>query len=565
MGNISQLDLLALGDSYISGEGAFEYLPGTDTDNNKCHLSSLSYPLLLGASLNFNSYHSVACSGATTNDIKNTSISYAGQTINRVVRDKLSQAELDSIISNFNPGYIDQLDFVKQYQPKSIVLSVGGNDVNMIGKLKACIKPGTCYSTYEDRLEFVKDINNVFSKLVSTYQKLKQSGPPDIRIYVVAYPQIAKTGGNCALNVHLDNDEVIFTNQAISYLDDVVKAAAAKAGVFYVDTQDAFYGHRFCEAGPGSVAINGVTAGNEIPKRLGGPIGSESFHPNALGHELLHGKILRLTHSLTALMPDPNLASSLPSPDSSGILDAPKSGRTINLPEYDPGLVPDLAYAGTAIDLTSSSSDHSLSPGTVFNAELHSDPITLGHIMTDAKGNIITQLTIPADMPAGYHILHLYGADLTGQQIDIYKDIYIAKTADDLDGNGVDDSVQKCVGVEPSGQDSDNDGVDDACDANIGIPTTLPASNTADIQGTVIATGISNTTNSNKTSEAKIVNDSLSSTGPRVLGDSTSTKSSQKNSAQTDDLYIKPKYYGAGGAGFLGLSLVSYFIKRRWF
>lgn len=564
-GNVSQLDLLGLGDSYISGEGAFEYLPGTDTDN-KCHLSSLSYPLLLGESLNFNSYHSVACSGATTNDIKNTSISYAGQTINRIVRDKLSQAELDSIISNFDPGYIDQLDFVKQYQPKSIVLSVGGNDVNMIGKLKACIKPGTCYSTYEDRLEFVKDINNAFLKLVSTYQKLKQSGPPDMRIYVVAYPQIAKPGGNCALNVHLDNDEVVFTNQAISYLDYVVKAAADKAGVIYVDTQDAFYGHRFCEAGPGSVAINGVTAGNEIPKRLGGPIGSESFHPNAFGHELLENKILELTHNLTVPMPDPNPNSGLPSTDNSQILDAPKSGRAVNLPEYDPGLVPDLAYAGTPIDLTASSSDHSLSSGTVFNAELHSDAISLGTVPTDVNGNIEASLTIPANAPIGYHTLHLYGADLTGQRIDIYKDIYIAKTADDMDGNGANDSNQKCVGIDASNQDYDNDGIDDACDPDIGAPSNPPASMDGSVSGNIIQAVSDTTLNNPKNGAATtIFKPNFHSTAPRVLSDSTEPRPGLNVKHQQEALYIKPEFYGAGGAGFLALSSITYLIKRRWF
>jgi hypothetical protein len=386
-----------------------------------------------------------------------------------------------------------------------------------------------------------------------------------MRIYVVAYPQIAKPGGSCAINVHLDSDEVTFTNQAIDYLDALVKAAASKAGVFYVDTEGAFYGHRFCEVGPGSVAINGVTAGNDIPKRLGGPIGSESFHPNAFGHELLENSILTLTHKLTAPMPNPDPNSGLPSTDDSAILDAPRSGRTVNLPEYDPGLVPDLAYAGTTIDLSAGSSEHSLPPGGNFNIELHSDPISLGSFTSDINGNISKQITIPTGIPTGYHTLHVYGADITGQSIDIYKDIYITKTADDLDGNGVDDSSQDCVGIEASGQDYDKDGVDDACDANISFSTTLPVSNATYLQGKIISTGITNTTNSNKTSDANIVNDSLISTVPRVLGDSTSTKSSQKNFAQTDDLYIKPKYYEAGGAGFFGLSLVSYFIKRRWF
>ena len=35
---------VALGDSYQSGEGAGDYLAGTDTDANKCHRSVHAYP-----------------------------------------------------------------------------------------------------------------------------------------------------------------------------------------------------------------------------------------------------------------------------------------------------------------------------------------------------------------------------------------------------------------------------------------------------------------------------------------------------------------------------------------
>ncbi|HET9721999.1 MAG TPA: hypothetical protein VFP32_03130, partial [Candidatus Saccharimonadales bacterium] len=66
-----QQDYLALGDSYISGEGAFDYVGATDTATNKCHLSLLAYPYLIGHDLNYDSYHSVACAGATTDDLIN--------------------------------------------------------------------------------------------------------------------------------------------------------------------------------------------------------------------------------------------------------------------------------------------------------------------------------------------------------------------------------------------------------------------------------------------------------------------------------------------------------------
>src|SRR6185437_3010028 len=73
-GITSLTDYIGLGDSYTSGEGAFDYLEGTDTADDMCHLSARSYPLLLTHDL-FSAAggHSVACSGAVISDVGNTS------------------------------------------------------------------------------------------------------------------------------------------------------------------------------------------------------------------------------------------------------------------------------------------------------------------------------------------------------------------------------------------------------------------------------------------------------------------------------------------------------------
>jgi lysophospholipase L1-like esterase len=473
--SLNKQEYLALGDSYISGEGIFDYLEGTDTADNLCHVSLKAYPYLIGKQLNYNSFHSVACSGAITNDILSTISTYAGQ-----VRGGASRSELEksgaagSILSNFLPGYIDQLDFVKEYQPKEITLSIGGNDMGFSSMLQQCVEPSsgnTCYSTYEDRLELIRMINTkVFPSLVQTYQKLKAAGPPNMKIYAIGYPQIAKPGGDCALNVRLNNDEIIFSQQIISYLDGIVQQAAAKAGVYYADTQDALNGHRLCEAKPGDVAVNGLTAGNDRPTHWSGPLGDESYHPNALGHILLSSKVLIDTESLSKAMPAPNQAAAPPAESGLEILNAPHSGRAVNNAQYDPGISADLAYRGTPVNVSINGANHSLVSGTAFKAELHSTPISLANFQTSAGGNISVQVIIPSTAPTGYHVLHLYGQDVTGQPVDIYKSIYIANTADDMDGNGIADSAEQCIGFPTSGQDSDKDGIDDACDSNITQP-----------------------------------------------------------------------------------------------
>lgn len=525
-----QLDLLGLGDSYISGEGAFNYVGGTDTQTNQCHLSSLAYPYLIGKDLDYNSYHSVACSGAVTNDITDTGDDYIGQATDKVKRSDRTQTQIDSMLASFSPGYIAQLEFVKTYQPQIVTLSAGGDDMGFSKIVQTCVTPsitnGTCYSTYEDRLALVRQIENtVYPRLIQTYQQIKAAGPPDMRVYVIGYPQIAKPGGDCGLNVHLNADEVLFSQELINYLDAVVQDAAAKTGVYYVDTQDALYGFRLCEAGPGAVAMNGLTAGNDFPDKLGGPIGRESYHPNTTGYQLLENNILSATHNLTNSMPTPDLSVVLPNESSLEILNVLHTGQTINIPDYAPTIAPDLAYVQMPFSVSISGSQAALPLGTTLQAELHSTPISLGNFKTDSSGNLSTQITIPSNTPAGYHTLHFYGTNLDGQTVDIYKYIYVATSADDLDGNGVLDVSQKCVGVEAAGQDFDKDGIDDACDADITEPPTSP-----------ISSNLQNDTNGSSPSE----NDSPSQ-------DALDSSSTKINSGDSQSIIPVQKLQGVGG------------------
>lgn len=481
----NEMQYMALGDSYISGEGAFSYLEGTDTHDNKCHVSGKSYTALISSNLNFDSYHSVSCSGATTKDIIDTSDGYKGQAEPHNTRAYLEQAGLVApILTDFKVGYIDQLDFVAQYHPKIMSVSIGGNDMGFSNILKSCIVPSfegnTCYSTREDRLELVRLINNeVYPKLLNTYRAIKFADPVGAKIYVIGYPQIAKPGGDCALNVHLNASEITFSVQLIDYLDTIIRLAAQQAGVYYVDTQDALYGHRLCEAGPGEVAVNGLTAGNDTPSKFFGPIGDESYHPNQLGYQLLAEKILSVTDRLQAPMPVADLNVALPTESNLAILDAPAAGRTVQNLIYAPEMSEDSVYRGVIIKLDINGSDYSLTSGTTFRAELHSTPLALGDYVTSIGGNLSAQIYIPENVEVGYHTLHLIGQDVAGRTIDIYKYIYVGGAPEDIDGDGVADTEQRCVGIEPSGQDYDHDGIDDACDGFIGA---APASEIVDEQ-----------------------------------------------------------------------------------
>ncbi|MGC1177316.1 MAG: SGNH/GDSL hydrolase family protein, partial [Candidatus Saccharimonadales bacterium] len=268
-------DYIGLGDSYTSGEGAFNYLAGTDTSDNICHLSANSYPLLLTRDL-FGAAggHSVACSGAVIQDIGSTSDSYRGQVKGGLSLGQLQQTQptlLDSVMANFVPGYVAQQAFVRQYQPRVMTVSVGGNDVGFGDILQNCVVPkltrhqsdDTCYNTYEARLEVTQLIDRTVPRWTALYKQLLAEAP-GTHLYAIGYPQVVDDAGSCALNVQMGKSELEFAVELTNYLNDAVKKAAGAAQVPYVDIGQALTGHRLCETASYDVAVNGLTAGNDF-------------------------------------------------------------------------------------------------------------------------------------------------------------------------------------------------------------------------------------------------------------------------------------------------------------
>lgn len=461
------IEYLGMGDSFAAGQGAFNYIEGTDTTNNVCHLSSKSYPFLISASL-FASGHTVACSGAVTWDILANSDEYKGQ-----VKDdtrKKDRQNVDSILSNFTPGYLVQTDFIDTHKPEALTISIGGNDIGFGEIVKGCVSPittqQTCLTTYEDQLELFQRIEKVTSKLQSTYKLIKKPGK---RIYVVGYPHIVVAGGNCGANVHLNEHEVNMAIAITDYLNHVTRKAAEKMGVFYVDVGDALAGHRMCENNGNQVAINGLTLGNDGGVGSFKFIGGESFHPNMLGHEMLRRAILAKTDNLTAPMPTPNAL--IPSPDAPETKPSPNAqhtNRPINVTAYADNLSADILISGRPTMASVDASIAALKANTSYTVKLNSTLVGSGS--TDVLGNVISAVTPSPGLPAGFYTLHIYGVNIIGQPLDIIKTVYVAATADDYNGDGIPNVSDPCVIIPPSGHDVDKDTVDDACDPLIGDP-----------------------------------------------------------------------------------------------
>lgn len=448
----SQLDYLALGDSFTSGEGAYDYAPYSDIRDpfNKCHLSLRSYPYLLQDI--FNKRQSVACSGAKMTDILSTSKSKP-QAIG-----KESSSFNDEIYQNFLVGYRPQIDFVVSTKPKTISLSIGGNDIGFSQIVSACVMPGTCYESTFEKQALSSFIHSKLNELSLTFRQIKNSGATDANVYIVGYPELVYPNGDCAINVRLNQQERLLANQLVGTINTVLKQAAHNSGAKFIDATSALHGSRLCEAKNSNITVNGLTAGDDktfsIPLFNTGYqadfylIGRESYHPNARGHELLADFIRK--H-----IKNPQLATY----------------QATGLP-YDKNIQP--IYLDTTIGQVFWTRDREdnritssgFAPDTPVQIKINGK-----HILTarsDDQGVINHIMPTTALMPIGIQPVQIHGMALSGTNTIQQKFIYIAATVSDIDGDTIKNETESCLFVNDITVDEDRDTISDACDGIIG-------------------------------------------------------------------------------------------------
>ncbi|HET8709345.1 MAG TPA: SGNH/GDSL hydrolase family protein [Candidatus Saccharimonadales bacterium] len=463
-------DYIALGDSFASGEGEGNatFYPETDIPGvNMCHLSKRAYPFELGERLSLDSVHSVACSGAKLVNVVGNGVYDRDLKVTERTNQYTDRVPNNSL-GSWLPGFHEQIKFVKDAQPHIITISMAGNDIGFKGILERCLGVDTCYGTKEERLELMQLIDSQYQGLVDMYQQLKQSTVEDARIYVVGYPSIIKSNGDCGGNVHFNAEETVFANQLMAYLNDTIQAAAKQAGVFYVDTTAAFNGHRLCEGTYGYMAVNGITFGHDtltlplIHKRL---LSSGSFHPTTYGHELLANRIEEATDDFTAPMPRADKDSFWTgSPAGDLLLQVAPSGHEVTAITYADDLTNDVVVRGipVTVHIAKAAAGWTYKILSTIVGWLHSDPVDLGSFQVNADGSADITVTIPKDVPAGFHTIGFTGEGTDGKKHTIEKTVYVAASSDDYDGDGVENQREPCLIFEvPADQ---THGADYTCD-----------------------------------------------------------------------------------------------------
>ena len=492
-GDRRNVKYLALGDSFSSGEGDTDKNPATGqkyyrqwTDVNedkakgapreKCHVSTRSYPYKLANWMELGSgpsaaWASVVCSGATVYDMNwDNSGGYEGQDSplgrlhgydNKGVLQKMALNEMI-------PGRVKQIEFVKKYQPKVITLTAGGNDVGFGKKIKDCVhyikSVGTCDWAKDEMNTLGSQIKGQFDRLVELYKELKAASP-GAKIYAIGYPQFITDAepAACGLNAGaIDLDERRMIVRATQYMNEVIEAAARKAGVKYVDISRALDGGKMCEKH--QAYMTGIVGFGE----------QESYHPNKFGHTMIFAEIAKqLNHeNLSTYSKYPTAGDESVNAPSSIYFDkgAPSSVNTTMLANSKPskGSKQKVALA-----------KNSLQPGSSARVEIRSKPVDLGSYTVLNDGSIKETITIPENIPAGYHTLFIYGKSASGEDIKITQTLLVTgKDKEDLDDDGIKDANQPCGAfLKASGKDEDLDGIDDACDPEITDPILYVARN----------------------------------------------------------------------------------------
>jgi uncharacterized membrane protein HdeD (DUF308 family)/lysophospholipase L1-like esterase len=261
--------IVALGDSYISGEGSPSFLAGTNVkgeNENECRRSQRAFPYLvakeLGMALDF-----YACSGAK-----------AAQLHAEPGQEPTSPPDI--------PGRLPQLANLPEdtSNVKLVLVSIGGNDA-LFGEVgQGCTLPGSCAALRE---VWLANLDQVGSNVIDAYRKVKER-LPNVPVVAIPYP-LMLTERSCDWSI-LQDDEHEFLSEFVTVLNDRIRVSAANAGVNFFDPQlFAYDGARICDGGPDDTAMNFLAFSpvNGSPLARINPRNwiHGSLHPNPGGHE----------------------------------------------------------------------------------------------------------------------------------------------------------------------------------------------------------------------------------------------------------------------------------------
>jgi GDSL-like Lipase/Acylhydrolase family len=246
--------LVAIGDSYMSGEGASVFYEEPAEERRRCNRAPSAWAVLIAKNEpTFDGLKFLACAGAKQAD---------------VVEEQLDKEYAE------DPEY-------GHYRPGMVVLSLGGNDVGFSTIAQTCLAPRDC--TAIEKL-WHGMIQRLPEELREAYRAVDERFP-GVPVVVVPYPQPITAHGPCD-QVAFSETEREFIRRFTSELNQKISDTAAEFGFHYLrEMEDALVKDHLQLCDPGNGGRPGI---NFIGLRSVHGLAEERFNPTNWTHTSLH-------------------------------------------------------------------------------------------------------------------------------------------------------------------------------------------------------------------------------------------------------------------------------------
>ncbi|SDS46834.1 GDSL-like Lipase/Acylhydrolase family protein [Actinoplanes derwentensis] len=294
--------LVALGDSFMSGEGAQVYYRGTDEGGgNECRRSPTAWVVTAAQDrAHFDGLKFVACSAARTQNLlpEHGSSFYVAMKPGRIDMPKPERQRGEAHT---------QLDAAHgPFTPAMVVLSIGGNDAGFSTIGLMCLAPGDCR---QERRLWLDSVPQLREQLRVTYREVNRAFP-NVPVVVVPYPDPIKVRRQQCDQVALSENEQRFIHEYLTgSLNATIRDTAREFRFHYLaEMQEALVAPhlQLCDERNGDrpgINFIGLRSVRGLADQRFNPANwlHSSLHPNERGHAAM----LRVFETWMAEHPQP--------------------------------------------------------------------------------------------------------------------------------------------------------------------------------------------------------------------------------------------------------------------
>ncbi len=293
--------LVALGDSYMSGEGASVFIEGTDEGaGNECRRASTAWPMLSGRQVDLTRAVSFACSGADSFNVRHTAehVADGSEEAKRIAAmEPTSRPQFEGFetqLDEYDDWVAGLGDAAEDFAPALVVLSIGGNDAGFASVGMTCLAPGSCNDDEPSRLWVGGNLQRVQNRIRQVYADVNETFPSS-PVVVIPYPDPIGDDAPCD-EAALSEGDVTFLDGFLPGLNFRIATAAREVGFHYAeDVESALEARQLqlCDAAtrdrPGLNFIGLRSVGGLSEQRFNPAKWTHnSLHPNERGHSAVH-------------------------------------------------------------------------------------------------------------------------------------------------------------------------------------------------------------------------------------------------------------------------------------